>query len=137
MTNWRAEQKERDKKKKAIEKEIAKLNKEHNKIGTTDGLEIIREKIEEQFAVPARIRRDVGVGNRRLVIFSPDATDKQIRYGRPEKELGSVIIQGCGGELSIFNGKEYPNSETPDTVEEIYHLIIDQNKRKTNCGKDE
>lgn len=84
--------------------------------------------IEAQFAVPTRIRRDVGAGGRRLVIFSPDSTDKQIKYGRPEKELGSMIVQGYGDELSIFNGREEANIDIPDMVEDIYHLIIcDQN----------
>lgn len=123
--SWKSEQRRRVKKQREIDKEIAKLRKESRNIGTTDGLEIIREMIELRYKVPTRIRNDVGCNHRRLVLYSQNATDKQIRYGRPEKELGSITVSGRYGELSVYVGKEYPEINIPDTIEDVYRLIME------------
>lgn len=123
--NWRNEFLKR-------RKEILRLEKMIKKVGTMNSLEIIRETLENTYGYPTRIRKDVGKNARRLVMYSLDATPKQIQYGRCEKEIGSLIVQGIDDKLFIYIRKdEIPCCiDMPDTINEIYNILC--NKKGKN-----
>lgn len=109
-------------------RKLKDLKKMIKQIGATDSLELIREELENTYGYPTRIKNNVGKNSRRIAMYSFDATSKQIQYGRPEKEIGSLIVNGKGDKLYIYIC-DNKSIDMPDTIEEIYNMALNRRQQ--------
>lgn len=124
--NWKVEQSCRSKQVDAIYKEISALEHKAKTVGSTFGIEIIREALEKETGLPVRIRHDSSANTHRLAIFKPHSTKKQIQYGR--NILADMIVVGTSDRLSICTGK-YDFIDMPELTEDIYSYMIERKKQ--------
>ena len=125
--NWKEEINQRKQKKEILRKEIRKLEKQIDEIGTHNYIQYICEEIESKYGYICRTHRHGG-----FYLFEKNATKKQIQYRRAilktvflEEKNGRYYFDESINKLGLHNYEEEILVEMPDTIDEIFNYIME------------